>query len=181
MQKSRAVNLKQPKPSKVDKSQVECFFYKKLDHWKENYLAYIATLDPNRPKNKRKKQSITSQGTYMITPCNFSICDTTTQVLNIESPINICNLLQVLQVSRKFQEDQQFQNIGDGSFVPVLALGTLQLAFESSSIMLDDCYFYLSFLMNVISVGLLTKLGYKFIIKDDFCDIIMNDTIIMHR
>ena len=33
--------------------------------------------------------------------------------------------------------------------------------------------------MNVISVGLLTKLDYKFITKDDFCDIIVNDTIIM--
>ena len=35
-------------------------------------------------------------------------------------------------------------------------------------------------MMNIISVGLLAKLGYKFIIKDDFYDIIMNDTIIMH-
>ena len=34
--------------------------------------------------------------------------------------------------------------------------------------------------MNVISVGLLTKLGYKFIIKDDFYDIIMNNTVIMY-
>ena len=45
--------------------------------------------------------------------------------------------------------------------------------------MLDDCHYCPSFMMNVISVGLLAKLGYKFIIKDDFCDIIMNDTIIM--
>ena len=36
------------------------------------------------------------------------------------------------------------------------------------------------FFINVISIGLLAKLDYKFIIKDDFCDIIMNDTIIMH-
>ena len=35
--------------------------------------------------------------------------------------------------------------------------------------------------MNVISVGLLAKLGFKFTIKDDFCDIIMNDIIIMCR
>ena len=45
--------------------------------------------------------------------------------------------------------------------------------------MLNDCHYCLSFLMNVISVGLLTKLDYKFITKDDFCDIIVNDTIIM--
>ena len=47
--------------------------------------------------------------------------------------------------------------------------------------MLDDCHYCPFFMINVISVGLLTKLGYKFIIKDDFCDIIMNDTTIMHR
>ena len=102
VQKSRAVDLKQSKISKVDKSHAECFFCKKLYHWKRNYPAYIATLDPNRPKNKRKKQAITSQGTYMITPYNFFIYDTTTWILDIRSLINICNSLQRLQVSRKF-------------------------------------------------------------------------------
>ena len=79
----------------------------------------------------------------------------------------------------RFEEGEKFLNVGDGSLVPVLALETLQLIFESSSVMLDDCHYYPFFMMNVISVGLLAKLGYKFIIKDDFCDIIMNDTIIM--
>ena len=32
--------------------------------------------DPNRLK--RNKQLVADQGTYMITSCNFSICDTTT-------------------------------------------------------------------------------------------------------
>ena len=77
IQKSHAVDLKQSKLSKVDTSQVEYFFCKKLDHWKRNYLTYIATLDPNRPKNKRKRQVIASQSISMITPCNFSICDIT--------------------------------------------------------------------------------------------------------
>ena len=46
--------------------------------------------------------------------------------------------------------------------------------------MLDDCHYCPSFMMNIISVGLLAKLDYKFIIKDNFCDIIMNDTTIIH-
>ena len=45
--------------------------------------------------------------------------------------------------------------------------------------MLDDCHYCLSFLMNVISIDLLAKLGFKFIIKNDFYDIIINDTAIM--
>ena len=55
VQKSYTAILKQSKTSKVDKSQAKCFFCKKLDHWKKNCSAYVATLDPNRPKNKRKK------------------------------------------------------------------------------------------------------------------------------
>ena len=58
-------------------------------------------------------------------------------------------------------------------------LKTLQLIFKSSSIMLNDCHYCPSFMMNVIFIGLLAKLGYKFIIKDDFCDIIINDTTII--
>ena len=91
MQKSCTANLKQNKLSKIDKSQAECFFCKKLDHWKSNCPAYIATLDPNRPNNKRKKEVVASQGTYMIAFSNFSVCDTTTWILNTESLINICN------------------------------------------------------------------------------------------
>ena len=39
---------------------------------------------------------VVDQGAYMITPCNFSICDTTTGVLDIESPVYIYNSLQRL-------------------------------------------------------------------------------------
>ena len=34
--------------------------------------------------------------------------------------------------------------------------------------------------MNVISIGLLAYDGLSFSIKDNFCDIIVNDTTIMH-
>ena len=47
--------------------------------------------------------------------------------------------------------------------------------------MLDDYHYCPSFMKNVIFVGFLAKLGYKFIIKNDFCDIIMNDIIIIRE
>ena len=56
----------------------------------------------------------------------------------------------------------------------------MQLVFESNSVILDECHYYLIFLMNIISIGLLAKLHFKFLIKNNFCDIIVNDTIIMH-
>ena len=150
-----------------------------MGHWKRIFSAYIVTLDPNRSKNKRKRQVIASQSFYIITLYNFSVCDTTTWVLDIGSPINICNSLQGLQVSKKFWENEQFLNVGDKSLILVLTLETLQLVFKSSSIILDDYHYCPSFLMNVISIDLLAKLGFKFIIKNNFYDIIINDTAIM--
>ena len=67
----------------------------------------------------------------MITPYNFSLFNTITWVLDTDSPINICNSLQDLQVSRRFKDGERFLNIGDGRSVPVLALEIIKLVFES--------------------------------------------------
>ena len=101
----------------------------------------------------------------MIIPYNFSIYDYTTWVLDIESSFNLCNSLQSLQVSRRFEEDERFLNIEDGRPVSVLALGIVKLIFKSNVIVLSECHFYPSFLLNIISVGLLTMYGYKISIK----------------
>ena len=73
--------------------------------------SHQADYDLNRLK--RNEQLITGQGAYMITSCNFFTCDTTTWVLDIECPVYICNSLQGLQVSRKFENGQRFLNVGD--------------------------------------------------------------------
>ena len=85
----------QTEKKKTDKNKVECFYCKKLGHWKRNCPQYIVTLDPNRPR-KKKQQGVAGQGTYVITPYSFSICDTNNWVLDIESLIHICNSLQGL-------------------------------------------------------------------------------------
>ena len=77
---------------RADKNKAECFYCKKLSHRKRNYPQYIVTLDPNRPR-KKKQQGVVGQGTYVITPCSFSIYDTTNWVLDTKSPIHICNSL----------------------------------------------------------------------------------------
>ena len=101
----------------------------------------------------------------MITPCNFLIYDSTTWVLDTESLFNICNSLQVLQVSRRFEEGERFFNIEDGRSVPVLALGIIKLVFKFNVIILSECHFCPSFLLNIICVGLLAMCGYKILIK----------------
>ena len=122
---------------------------------------------------------VASQGIYMITPCNFFIYKTTTWVLNTKSPIHICNSLQGLQVSRKFENDERFLNVKNESQISILTLEVVKLVFKSNSVILNDCHYYPSFLMNIISVGLLTKDGYSLSIKNDYCDIIMNDATII--
>ena len=44
----------QTEKKRADKNQTECFYYKKLGHWKRNCPQYIAILDPNKPKKKKQ-------------------------------------------------------------------------------------------------------------------------------
>ena len=73
--------------------------------------------------------------------------------------------MQSLQVSKRFKEDVRFLNIGDGRLVLVLALETIKLVFKSNIIVLCECHFCPSFLLNIISVGLLAMYGYEILIK----------------
>ena len=115
----------------------------------------------------------------MITPCSFSIYDTTNWVLDTESSIHICNSLQGLRISRRFKEGERFLNVRDGSRVPVLAFEVMELCFESCKMLLSDCHFYPSFLLNVISVGQLAIEGYDISIKKYILNIIVNDMSVM--
>ena len=70
--------------------------------------------------------------------------------------------------------------MGDRSRVLVLALGVMELCFESCKILLSDYHFCPSFLLNVISVGQLAIEGYDFSIKKDILNIIVNDVSMMY-
>ena len=104
-----------------------------------------------------------------------------TWVLNTGSPIHIYNSLQDLQITRRFEEGERFLNIGDERSVSVQALGIIEFIFESRVVVLDDCNYCSSFMMNVISKGLLAKSGYEISIKENYCNVILNDIIIFHR
>ena len=96
---------------------------------------------------------VAGQGTYMIIPYNFFVCDMTNFVLDTGSPSHICSSLLGLQVNQRFESDEWFLIVGDGSKVLVLALGVVNLYLESCNIILNDYHFCPSFVMNVISVG----------------------------
>ena len=117
----------------------------------------------------------------MITLCNFSIYDSTIWVLDIESPFNICNSLQNLKVSRRFEEDEKIFNVEDGRPVPVLALRIIKLVFKSNIIILSEYHFCPFFLLNIIFIGLLTMYDYEILIKKNNFNIIMHGVNVMNR
>ena len=67
----------------------------------------------------------------------------------------------------------------DRSQVPIQTLGDVELVFKSNNVILSDYHYCPSFFMNIISIGLLIKDGYSLSIKNNYCDIIMNDVIII--
>ena len=102
----------------------------------------------------------------MITLCNFSIYDSTNWILDTGSPVNIFNSLKGLQVRRRFKNSKRFLSIRDGRSIPVQALGVIEFVFESRVVVLNDCHFCPSFILNVISVGQLAKENFEFSIKN---------------
>ena len=101
----------------------------------------------------------------MITSYNFLIYDFTIWILDIESLFNICNSLQDLQVSKRFEESERFLNVGNGRSVSVLVSGIIKFVFKSNVIILNEYHFYLFFLLNIIFVGLLAMYDYEIFIK----------------
>ena len=75
----------------------------------------------------------------MITSCDFFIYDTTTWVLDIESPYK---LLQQPHISRKIENSKRFLNVGAESQVLVLVLEILKQVFDSNNVIFDDCHHY---------------------------------------
>ena len=61
----------------------------------------------------------------------------------------------------------------------VLTIGVLSLIFDSSTIELVDCHYYPSFIISIISIGLLARSGYELLMKRDVCQVIVNNTVII--
>ena len=101
----------------------------------------------------------------MIKPYNFSIYDTADWVLDTDSPIHVCNLLQGLQISRRFEDGEHYLSIENESRVSVLAIGVLSFVFDSSTVELVDYHYCPSFIMSIISVGLLADCVLNCLIK----------------
>ena len=70
-------------------------------------------------------------------------------------------------------------SIENENHVPVLAIRVLSLIFESYRVELVDCHYCPSFILSIISVGMLASCGYELSIKGDVCQVIMNNSMII--
>ena len=79
----------------------------------------------------------------------------------------------------RFEDGEHFLSVENENCVSVLAIGVLSLVFGSSRVELVDCHYCPSFIMSIISVGLLASYGYELSIKGDVCQVIMNNSMII--
>ena len=65
------------------------------------------------------------------------------------------------------KEGELFLTLGDGSRIPVVAVGVYNLCFESRVLILEDCLYVPNVRRNLISATYLGKHGYCVILKDN--------------
>ena len=87
--------------------------------------------------------------------------------------------MQGLQVSRRYEDGEQSLSVENGSYVSVLTIGVLSLIFDLSTVELVDYHYCPSFIMSIISEGLLASCGCELRMKGDVCQVIMNNSMII--
>ena len=71
------------------------------------------------------------------------------------------------QETRKFNERELFLTLANGSRIPIVAVGVVNLCFESRVLILEDCLYVPNVRRNLISTTYLGKHGYCVILKDN--------------
>ncbi|KAL0320331.1 UNVERIFIED_CONTAM: hypothetical protein Sradi_5294600 [Sesamum radiatum] len=104
------------------------------------------------------------------------ISNSASWVLDTGCGAHICNDLQVLQRSRKLSKDEMILRLGNGKAVAAEAVGSLSLVVSNHvRIELKDCYYVPSMIKNIISVSMLDRDGYKFLINKNYFHLVHED------
>ncbi|KAL0292701.1 UNVERIFIED_CONTAM: Retrovirus-related Pol polyprotein from transposon TNT 1-94 [Sesamum radiatum] len=104
------------------------------------------------------------------------ISNSASWVLDSGCGAHICNDLQVLQRSRKLSKDEMILRLGNGKAVAAKAVGSLSLVVSNHvRIELKDCYYVSSMVKNTISISMLDRDGYKFLINKNCFHLVHED------
>ncbi|KAL0378772.1 UNVERIFIED_CONTAM: hypothetical protein Sradi_3182700 [Sesamum radiatum] len=83
---------------------------------------------------------------------------------------------KVLQRSKKLSKDEMILRLGEGKAVAVEAVGSLSLVVSNHvRIELKDCYYVPSMVKNIISISMLDRDGYKFLINKNCFHLVHED------
>ncbi|XP_070035301.1 uncharacterized protein [Nicotiana tomentosiformis] len=147
----------------------ECFHYKKKEHWKRNCKEYLATL-------KDKKQSeILMKNIFKV---SLATTNSSLWVLDTGSGYNICNMLQGFKISMRLKKGEVNIQVGNSAKVAAIPVRSISLIMPLGKVlMLDDCYYVLKFVSNIISASILDKHGFRIIIGNGICSIYYGDDL----
>ncbi|CAA0827628.1 cysteine-rich RLK (RECEPTOR-like protein kinase) 8, partial [Striga hermonthica] len=145
------------------KSNQECYHCGKNGHWKRNCKEYLASLK--------------SSGIYFV-EVNLSVNDSS-WVLDTGCGSHICNELQMMARSRKLEHDETILRTGNGARVAALAVGTVNLVMNGGNCLsLNNCLYVPEIIKNIISIPVLDREGYKFVIGKGKCSIFQDTSFI---
>ena len=167
-QKSKA----KPKPkAKAEPKPKEgiCFFCNKPGHWKRNCKLYLDDL-------KKKKDGETAPSGIHVIELNLSDSSFDSWVLDTGSGSHICTNVQGLKSSRSLAKGEVYLRVGNGARVAALSVGTYELSLPSGLVLsLENCYYVPTIRRNIISISCLDKKGFEFIIRNNKCDIYLDN------
>ncbi|KAL0420415.1 UNVERIFIED_CONTAM: hypothetical protein Slati_3064400 [Sesamum latifolium] len=124
---------------------------------------------------KRKCPQLLSHPGMFVVEINM-ISNSASWVLDTGCGAHICNDLQVLQRSRKLSKDEMILRLGNGKAVAAEVVGSLSLVVSDHvRIELKDCYFVPSMVKNIISISILDRDGYKFLINKNYFYLVHED------
>ena len=156
------VSKKGPSKSSQRKNKL-CFHCNQPGHWKRDCKEYLATL---------------ATGTFLVELYNLTP-DHSTWVFDTGCGAHLVNDRQVLQQSRDLRQGDMALTLGNGKRVHAVAVGRVRLEFASSfSLILEDVYFVPNLIKNIVSVSVLDKLGFTFLIRNGIFHILHNDSYI---
>ena len=156
------VSKKGPSKSSQRKNKL-CFHCNQPGHWKRDCKEYLATL---------------ATGTFLVELHNLTP-DPSTWVFDTGCGAHLVNDRQVLQQSRDLRQGDMALTLGNGKRVHAVAVGRVRLEFASSfSLILEDVYFVPNLIKNIVSVSVLDKLGFTFLIRNGIFHVLHNDSYV---